>query len=87
MTDAAGAAGAGVRGRVASLSPADWLGLAATPAFAGMALLTATRGEELADLLCGGAGAGWLGGMTTMYVLMSVFHAPRWLRLIGPRAR
>lgn len=66
---------------------ARWLSLAAAPAFATMALLTATLGAGPADLLCSAAhGGSRLGGMVPMYVLMSVFHAAPWLRLLGARA-
>lgn len=59
-----------------------WLGLAATPVFAGMALLTAVQDAGAADMLCSAAHRGWpLGGMVPMYVLMSVFHSAPWLRL------
>ncbi|MGQ0661689.1 hypothetical protein [Sphingosinicella sp.] len=63
---------------------ADWLSLAATPAFALMALLASAQGGA-ADLLCGAAGGFSPGGMVTMYLLMSVFHVAPWLRLISSR--
>jgi len=67
-------------------SAAGWLSLAATPAFALMALLTATLGRGPADLLCSAAhGGSLLGGMVPMYALMSIFHAAPWLRLLGTR--
>jgi hypothetical protein len=59
---------------------ADWLCLAAAPAFAAMALLTAGFGPP--DGLCGSASP--LGGMVPMYTLMSAFHLAPWLRLIAP---
>jgi len=62
---------------------AAWLSLAATPVFALMALLTVAQGSA-AGLLCGTANS-ILGGMVPMYVLMSVFHAAPWLRLIKGR--
>lgn len=66
-----------------------WLGLAATPTFAVMALLTwALPGPP--DLLCAAGGPwAWLGGMVPMYLLMSVFHATPWLKLAarGQRGR
>ena len=62
----------------AALGVADWLHLAATPAFAAMALLTAFSGG---DMLCGAASP--LGGMMPMYLLMSAFHLPPWLRLMA----
>jgi hypothetical protein len=69
----------------ASLSPAERLSLAAAPVFAGMALLTAIQGGPT-DIICSAAhGGSPIGGMVPMYVLMSVFHSPPWLRLIGAR--
>lgn len=64
----------------AALGVAHWLHLAATPAFAGMALLTTLSGG---DMLCG-AGSPF-GGMAAMYLLMSAFHLPPWLMLIARR--
>ena len=66
---------------------ADWLGLAAAPTFAVMALITATGGEP--QVLCSAAHlASPLGGMILMYLLMSLFHSGPWLRLIfGRRER
>jgi hypothetical protein len=58
----------------------EWLCLAATPTFAIMALLTGLGGSPL-DALCSAAQAAPLNGMTLMYVLMSAFHSPPWLRL------
>jgi|HubBroStandDraft_2_1064218.scaffolds.fasta_scaffold1008519_2 hypothetical protein len=63
---------------------ADWLGLAATPTFAVMALLTAGFGGGAMERLCS-AGPFPLGGMVIMYGLMSLFHSPPWLRLISGR--
>ena len=69
----------------AALGAADWLSLAAAPAFAIMALLTADHGGP-ADILCSAAHEGApLSGMTLMYRLMSVFHAAPWLKLIASR--
>ena len=65
-----------------------WLGLAAAPTFAAMALLTAASGDGAMGALCtsqGGQGASPLGGMVLMYLLMSVFHAAPWLRLLHRR--
>lgn len=63
---------------------ADWLGLAAAPGFALMALLTALSGDA-AEMLCGAMSP--FGGMVPMYLLMSVFHAGPWLRLAAQASR
>jgi hypothetical protein len=60
---------------------ADWLGLAAAPAFAVMALLTVCYGGG-AEPLCSAHGS-LLSGMIPMYLLMSAFHAGPWLRLMA----
>ena len=66
--------------------PADCLSLAAAPAFAAMALLTAALGGGALGTLCSGASdASPLSGMATMYLLMSAFHAVPWLKLISRR--
>lgn len=61
---------------------ARWLGLAATPTFAVMAMLTAVLGAGPADMLCSAGHGLSLGGMVPMYLLMSAFLAA-WLRLIA----
>jgi hypothetical protein len=62
----------------------DFLSLAAAPIFATMALLTGVFGDGQPDILClAGHHASALGGMVTMYVLMSVFHTAPWLKLIS----
>ncbi|MFY1907517.1 hypothetical protein ACOTCW_10990 [Achromobacter xylosoxidans] len=66
-------------------SAAHGLCLAATPVFALMALWSAVRGAGAMPGLCGGADAGWLDSMTSMYALMSLLHAAPWLRLIARR--
>ncbi len=59
-----------------------WLGLAAAPTFAIMALVNWLFGAD-ADMMCAALhGGSSLSGMTFMYVLMSAFHATPWLRLI-----
>jgi len=72
-------------GRVAPRA-ADWISLAAAPAFAVMALIADVGGGRMAAI-CSPLGDGWaLSGMVPMYLLMSAFHSPAWLRLI-PRRR
>jgi hypothetical protein len=69
-------------------APGFWTGglrLAAAPAFAVMALLTAT--DAPADVLCSAAHAPALGGMAPMYLLMSAVHAGPWLTLIARRSK
>lgn len=73
---------------MANLTMANGLGLAAAPTFAAMALLTAASGGGPMDALCssqGGQGVFPFGGMVPMYVLMSVFHAAPWLKLLHRR--
>ena len=71
--------------RRSAAGAADWLYLAAAPTFAIMALLTGVLGRALPDALCSAAGASPLSGMVPMYLLMSAFHLPPWLRLISGR--
>lgn len=81
------AAGASRDDVVAARHLARWLGLAATPTFAIMAVLTAVLGGP-ADTLCAAGHGSLLGGMVPMYLLMSAFHSAAWLRLIrGTAAR
>ena len=64
---------------------ADWLGLAAAPTFATMALLTGLFGGT-PDALCAAMqGTSPLTGMVPMYLLMSAFHAGPWVRLVSGR--
>ncbi|KIH83832.1 hypothetical protein [Pseudomonas batumici] len=68
-----------------ALGIADWLCLAATPTFAGMALLTAAGAGT--DLMCSSLhGTFAFDGMVTMYLIMGAFHLPPWLRLISGHA-
>src|SRR5262245_19259345 len=84
-----GCAGSAIRaesGHAAALRAADWLYLAAAPTFAIMALLTGVLGGGQPDILCVAADhASPLSGMSAMYLLMSAFHSPPWLRLIFSR--
>jgi len=89
VTEAHSAGAAADAGRdggevVAASHLARWLGLAATPTFAVMAVLTAALGGGPADMLCA-AGHGAFVGMVPMYLLMSAFHSAAWLRLISER--
>jgi hypothetical protein len=69
-----------------STSATAWLGMAATPVFAAMALLSATHDDGPAAMLCAAAGADWaLDGMVPMYALMSLFHCAPWVKLIARR--
>jgi hypothetical protein len=84
-----GCAGGAIRaesGYVAALRAVDWLYLAAAPTFAIMALLTGALGGGRPDILCSAAGhTSPLSGMIPMYLLMSAFHSPPWLKLISSR--
>ena len=82
---ASAATGGSRDGVVAARHLARWLGLAATPTFAIMAVVTAVLGNGPADMPCGGAHGSLLGGMVPMYLLMSAFHSAAWLRLIAER--
>jgi hypothetical protein len=63
-----------------------WLGLAAAPTFAIMALLTGVLGGGPPDVLCSAAhDASPLSGMVPMYLLMTAFHSAPWLKLISGR--
>jgi hypothetical protein len=69
-----------------ALRAADWLSLAAAPTFAIMALLTGIVGGSQPDILCSAAEhTSRLSGMIPMYLLMSAFHSPPWLKLISSR--
>lgn len=71
-------------GDASSLRAADWLGLAAAPTFALMALLTDVLGGGRMDMLCSAAhDASPLSGMVLMYALMGVFHSGPWLKWVA----
>jgi len=78
-------ASVGHDGREAASQLARWLGLAASPTFAIMAVLTAVIGGGEGDMLCAAGHGLSLGGMVPMYLLMSAFHSAAWLRLISGR--
>ncbi len=64
---------------------ARWLGLAAAPTFAMMALWTDFFSGHR-DMLCMAMqGSSPMSGMTVMYLLMSAFHSSPWLKLIYGR--
>jgi hypothetical protein len=66
---------------------ARWLGLAAAPTFAIMALWT-TLFSGQPDMLCMAMqGSSPMSGMTVMYLLMSAFHSSPWLNLISKRTK
>ena len=72
-------------GHAPALGAAGWLGLAAAPTFAIMALLTGVGGGP-PDMLCSAAANAFpLNGMVPMYLLMSAFHSAPWLKLISSR--
>jgi hypothetical protein len=67
------------------LRAADWLSLAAAPAFAFMAAFTGFAGGGAHDMVCmAGSHSSTLSGMGPMYLLMSVFHLSPWWRLLPP---
>jgi len=86
LSGCAGGAVSPERGRAPALRAADWLHLAAAPTFAAMALVTGVLGGGQPDILCSAAEqASPLSGMIPMYLLMSAFHSPPWLKLISGR--
>jgi hypothetical protein len=85
-TGCAGGAIHSERGQAATRHAADWLCLAAAPTFAIMALLTSILDAGPLDMLCSAAEhTSRLSGMIPMYLLMSAFHSPPWLKLISNR--
>jgi hypothetical protein len=65
---------------------AGWLGLAASPSFALMAWIPANDAPPVA-LCSSGSSMLPIDGMTTMYLLMSLFHLSPWLKLASGRPR
>jgi hypothetical protein len=70
-------------GNAAVLGAADWLGLAAAPTFAIMALLTGVLDGGHMAMCSTAPDASPLSGMAAMYWLMSAFHLTPWLKLCG----
>jgi len=64
-----------------------WLSLAAAPAFAIMALATSVLGGGPTYSICSAEHGSLLSGMVPMYLLMSAFLSPPWLKLISNRCR
>jgi len=63
-------------------SAARWLCLAASPAFALMAVVTLVSAAP--EMGCSmGQGSSPFAGMASMYLLMSAFHLTPWLRLFS----
>lgn len=77
---------AGRTGLGQRLGAAGWLALAASPTFALMAWIAESAPSPMA-LCAPGSGILPVGGMTVMYVLMSLFHLSPWLTLASRRAR
>jgi hypothetical protein len=79
--------GGGLRGDGAALArvAADWLSLAAAPAFATMALMTAALGGGMEPFCSATRYGSLISGMAPMYLMMGAFHSAPWLRLISGR--
>jgi hypothetical protein len=81
MTTSSAANKSGARAWQAS-GAAGWLGLAASPTFALMAWIAANHTPPI----CSPSSSILpIDGMTTMYVLMSLFHLAPWLKLVSGR--
>ncbi len=72
-------------GAAAARVSADWLGLAAAPAFAMMALMTVCLGGGMDPLCSATQHSSLMSGMVPMYLLMGAVHSAPWLRLISGR--
>lgn len=64
-------------------SAVRWLHLAASPTFVVMALLSGGFGGAMPNALCSAMPMSAWTGMGLMYLLMSVFHAGPWLKLLA----
>jgi hypothetical protein len=72
-----------VGGGHATPDVASWLGLAAAPTFAIMALWTALFSGQPDTLCLAMQRSSPMSGMTLMYLLMSAFHSSPWWKLIA----
>jgi hypothetical protein len=77
--------GGGIHGAAIARVAADWLGLAAAPAFAMMALITVCLGGGMEPLCSATRYGSLMTGMVPMYLMMSAFHVGPWLRLMTSR--
>jgi hypothetical protein len=71
------------RGGNAAPGIARWLGLAAAPTFAIMAMWTTLFSGQPDMLRMAMQDSSPMTGMTVMYLLMSAFHSSPWLKLIS----
>ena len=78
------AANKGSAGAWQACGAAGWLTLAASPTFALMAWITVSDAPRIA-LCSSGSSILAIDGMTAMYLLMSFFHLPPWLKLVSGR--
>lgn len=72
--------------RPAAFRAVDSLAFAASPTFALMAWVAANDASAMA-LCSSGSSVLPVDGMTAMYLLMSLFHLPPWLKLASARPR
>ena len=64
---------------------ADWICLAAAPTFAIMAMVAGLSSAGPQDVCGLMHSSSPLSGMPGMYLLMSAFHSPPWLKLLAIR--
>jgi uncharacterized membrane protein len=69
----------------AAVHAAELLRLAAAPVFGIMTVLTIFAGGAHEMSCCSESHMSWSTGMTLMYLLMSLFHLPAWLKLVSVR--